>query len=844
MKCRINKGENGEIISVITESGEESQVFKQLKPKIGEELALDVTALTETEDFKNLQAFKKSNIIAGNKTILQNNVRNFAKDIGASLTQRLDSFRVENENSELFFKPNYITNNIELELVSTKPESRGLGFAKQLTQKFVKDAGAAGFNVELIVSPRDNSTTEKGLKKFYRGLGFANNGTNFEMIRRPLRSDKEDNTTVQEITRALPIPTQPTVEEAVVFATNTGNIISDDKKLQINNTVLGLGLSSYGELLDKMENLLQDGIMLFTENNLNRTGLYNNYEINSILNNISLQENIRDTYQALKNSDDTFFDSINPAYIIKTSEINTIGKQNILNPYQVEQEVKEIIAGKDLSVSLDDIPYDSIKNFYRNNEEFRAELDNVAANNRNIQVKKIELNELLDKTVNTNRELFEKTLDLDSREVLNPVIDLLSGISNTVWNDSYESIYTILKDFNKKAIKSGIDFLDLEEKTLIKTQPEILELLESFSDVLNRPTENNLDYFFDMYSEFFDIPNEPLIETASTRDDTNIYLETDISEVSLFTEFGLLKESENVYKQIEVIQDTEQAYSILLANNDKIPVGITTIEQLKEYVNSIMNNYNSDSFEINLSDLENVIIHKLYFEVPISYQTIKDNQAEEKASNFTGDFNYLTKQFVSDFYQRYIREKKSNSQLYKNFYKNFTINEKGIVLLDSDPLTISQIEPYIDENLSMYNLISKNLNLPLNDLEIIIDRDEMQFRREYAISNPSSVEKIKGEYMTVSPETIAVRNETNTFVKTPSGIYEYDYQMGDVAFYNKLPEGSQYYNSYGQHRVKSDSSVDVRDYGNLEIIPENFVRARNFYSKKELEEINKNNFNC
>lgn len=832
MKCRINRTESGEISSVLTESGERSIVFDKLKPRVGEALALNITALTETEDFKNIQNLKKS-------SILKNNFDIFIKSIKAKKSQRLGYYEYSKGDSTYYFK-NLGKNTIGDGLIETPIEKRGKGSAKNLLTSFIKEAGSKNLSVFVTVSPRDGSTTEKGLKTFYKSLGFVQNGTDFEMIRRPLKSDK--NLDVVKNTPLVEKPTQPTVEEAVKFATKQENVLSIGDQTQINNSLLSLGLSSYGQLLNEMEALLQDGLFIFTESNLTKSRLYNKFEINNILNSIEAQNEIRRIYQALKNSDNVTIDSINSSYIVKTANINILGKQEVLNPYQVEKEITKIIAGKDLNVSLDDIPYNSIKNLYRTNETFRSELNRIASENRNIQAKKIEGDELVDVTTNKNRTLFEKTIDLDASQTLTPIVDGLASISSTVWNTSLDSVYTLLKDFNIKAINGGVDFLNLEDKAFTKSQDEILTILESFIDVLNSPTENNLDYFFDVYSDFFGIEETPVQETALTQDDKNVYLESDASEISLFNEFGLLKESENVYKQIDKIENVDEAYSILLENSDMFPENIKTVEDLKNYISEFVNQYNTDVFETNISDLENLIIHKLYFGTQINFPYIQDSQAEIKASNFEGDINYLTTQYVSDFYKDSIKEKNKNSQKYKDFYSNFTIGEKGIILLNDDPITISKIEPYIDNNLAMYNMLSKNLNLPLNTTEIAQDKDEMQYRREYVINNPSSVKKLKGEYSVISSNTVAIKNETENFVKTPAGVYEYVYQIGDVALYTKLPQGNEFYNEFGKY-LKPESNVDVTAYSNLEIIPLSFVEAKNYYTKAELEEINKN-FNC
>lgn len=844
MGCRINYNQQGNIESVNTLTGERSQLFDRLASIVGAPKALDLYALTQTEDFKQSQNIKKSQIVEANKQITTKDFMSLINSLGAVVSDRPGYYKYVGENTDIYFK-SLGNKNIELALIETPVEKRGKGYAKKTLNSFVKNAGTKGFFITLTISPRDVSTKEKGLIKLYKDAGFYFFKTNFEMYRDPLKSDKEAIKDDYKSSDLIVLPLEPSVEDTINYASSSTNIVSVQEEIELQNTLSKESLTSYAQLTQMIgSNLTNEGLLVFTESSLRNSGLYNEYEIQYILNSIEVQDKLRDLYQRLKSSDNYTFDVSNEMFNVETSKINSLGKQEILNPFTVENEVVSIIAGKDLNVYLDDIPYDSIKNNYNNIPSFKTYLDNIASNNRNISHKKIENGEIVDRTSNNNRELFEKTLDLDSRDVLNPVIDYLNTISPNVWDNSLESIYKLLKDFNTKAIKSGIDFLNIEDTAYIKSREEILGFLEGFQDLLNNPSENNLDYFFDTYTDFFDVVEEPLKRTVETKNENNIYLETEESEYYLFDNFNLIKESENVYKEIRPVEDLEEAYNILFLNKDKIPAEIQSIEDLKSYINNLVNNYNNEDFEISPTQLESMIVHKIYFNSNINTEFIVDKESELKYSNFNGDYDYLTTAFASDFYKNYITEKRKNSVIYKNFYSNFEINDKGIVLKSNDPITISKVMFYVTEDLQNYNLISKNLNLPITLDFIKEDITEMEFNREYAISYPKSVQKLKSDFAVISPETIVVRDEVRPIIKTLNGLYELDYQTSNNSFYNKLPVGNSNFNSYGQYRTKTQSSVDVRSFSDLDTKPLEFIEAKDYYTKSELQEINKKYFNC
>ena len=1145
MKCKINYNNDGTIDSVNNEQGERSVLFDNLVGITNDkQTALDIFALTEGEEFKAIKKAKEVAIRNKNKQILSEQVQSFADSIGAVKSNKSGYYEYSNGDSTYSFK-SVGDKVIGDGLLETKPEARGKGSARALFSDFLQKAGASGFTVVDTIAARDSSTKDSKLKTFYKSLGFVNNGTDFEIIRKPQKSDKKEvrngrqntdffegkakkassnipylpvlnvnqNTPVAKaykiytaggnftghISKMIPgfqekqkqvaeaivkgkfksfldigtseggmiktvasqnkdvttvgidpniemkknfnstpevknaefkleafqgswtekdgtqikefisdskfevvnedfafqfinndratqvkgvkelmtsdgifitsekfhtfnesqnenkkydhqkkyfspdqltedkqtivsgmsddmvndleyfnilkknfkyviefwnagnfkgylasdnkvvistflenvgdltseftdtksltsdtsfsnnlyntetkkldlikIPVEPTVEEALSYATKDENTLSEEDHAEMQNTVLGMGMTSYGEMIQVVEDkLINDkGVIIFTEDNLVRSGMFNNYEIGSILGSVDIQRSIRRMYQGLKNSENRIFEKVDEMFVVKTGDINTFGKQEILNPYLVEQEVNEIIAGQDVEIVLDNLPYASIKQNYKSNSEFKQKLDNFAANHRKVANKVIQFGEVVDETSLTKlREQFEKTLNMDDVVNLTTIINYLDGISENVWNTSKDAIYEVVKDFNKRAVNSGIDFQTLEDSVYTKPKGDIMELLLNYSEFINSPKEDNLDYFFDVYTYFFKIEETPITSIAATQNENNVKVNDSTSEYDLFNEYDLVKEKNDIYTPIEKIKDVEEAYAILFENKDKIP-NIQSIEALKEYVRGIAQSFDTKSFEANSEELENFIIHKIFFGSSFNNNRPSEMQSRNKASLFNGDYNYITKVFTSKFYVDMLKEKRKFSDMFKNFYSNFEISNKGITLKNSDPITLANIQPYISEDLYMYNLLSKNLNIPVYEQSDKIDLDEMQFKREFAISNPESVEKLKSDFMIVSPITIAVKNETRPIIKTFDGLYEIDYNSGNVTFYNKLPEGNENFNSYGQHKVKTDSDVDLRTYQVADIKPEKFFQAKNFYTKSELEKINKEHFKC
>ena len=77
------------------------------------------------------------------------------------------------------------------------------------------------------------------------------------------------------------------------------------------------------------------------------------------------------------------------------------------------------------------------------------------------------------------------------------------------------------------------------------------------------------------------------------------------------------------------------------------------------------------------------------------------------------------------------------------------------------------------------------------------------------------------------------KNNTNQFLRTPLANYELIYQDGNLSFYKDV---------LGAEKNLSD--IDFTKYLNESVKPDNYIVAKNNYSKQELEEINNKYFSC
>lgn len=638
---------------------------------------------------------------------------------------------------------------------------------------------------------------------------------------------------------------EPSVQQAVSFATYKDSRLTPQQKIDVAQTIMGAGLTSYGELLNTLKKIyIRNGISVFDKVSMEKSGFYTKYEIDSILSDISLQNKIRETISGLVNNDNETIPEYNPLFVIsETNGLNSLGKLNLTNPFIVEKNITDQIAGTNIEQSIDSISYEPIKNAYYKNKTAKDTIDRIANKNKVLKQKQIVDGQLVDKTENNIEEILNEVLDLGNRQKILDKINFITNISPNVWVSSADAVYTVLKDLNKEVINAGVDFLDIQDKAFTKSRKQIIDLLITFEVLLDQPTNENLKNFTFQYSEFFEVSNESINKAVETINSNNIYLDTDLTEYQIFTEHGLIKQGNRIYQPVQVLENIEDIYRIVVANKQLLPEGISNESDLRDYVEQQMDKIDLPDFDVDVEQLQKLILYKTYFRSPIFVEKKLDNTIKYK--QFTGDYSYLTEEYPSDFYKELLKEKRNNSDIYNNFYKYFTITNKGIELVYNDPITVQNIMQYVSEELKQYNLLSKNLGLPIdNTTEEKVDFNEMIYNRQQAISNPNSVNKLKKDYTVLSPVTIAVKNENINFVRTPAGVFEIDYSIGNVTFYNLLPKGNPNYNSFGLYKSKTQSDLNLDDYSYLQDTPEIFVKAKNYYSKSELKKIDDQYFGC
>ena len=556
-----------------------------------------------------------------------------------------------------------------------------------------------------------------------------------------LTSEFTDETS---LTKPRPL-VEPSVEEVVQYANATEEELTPEQTIDLQDVIMSLGVNNSKEAEKKLKEALETkGFIRFNKKQMLNSGAFNKYEVKQILNSKEKQDQVEQSYRALKNSP-----TIEVEYpkdgINRESKINSFCKQSVINPL-------------------------------------------LPTETEGVETKTVTKEGVLeDKTTGTDTEVILNNTYIGEENVKlsENLFFITKTFSPAVWENKKDAIFKVVKQIKEYAKDNGIDLKNIEEKVYTKSREEIINFFESLEDFLQK---GDATEFAPLYNEMFEL-NKPVKESIRTDNKFDVYMDEDVSEYEAFTKHNLVKKSPTVYRKIKGDLSLDEAYSIVSQNED------ISEEQLRKEIKE--NPLEVSDYEVDVEELEKMQLYKRYFNFRRNIATIKPSTQK--------------KSFI----------RKANKWLLKSGNPYYKITKNGLELVSQDEITRSRAELTLPEYLKQ------------EEKEEVIVEDLNKERRLESLVNPSSVQKVKGEFLYLEPEVVAIKNEVESMVRTPRGVFEYMYGQGNVGFYGKV---------VSEERPLSD--MNYKQYTYLENSPELFQKAKNYYSKAELDEINKDNFEC
>lgn len=624
---------------------------------------------------------------------------------------------------------------------------------------------------------------------------------------------------------------EPSVKDVLDFINgNEDKQLTKYEQIELQNSMVGFKEKSSQVLYDKLFDALvnKNGVISFNKNKLQQSGLYNAYEISKIMSSPELQESIREALLKLKNTDLIEVDYNEAFSIPNSTKLSIFGKQMSSNPYVLENEIAQSVAG----ISEEQIPQvldPVVTDKYNTDLEFKESVNNMARSLKVLPVMELVDGALVQKTTDIKQYLRDLIISTNNDALANEIA-FLNIITPENWDQNADNIQTVLENLIELAKENGIDLRGLDTKATEMPREELLIFLASLEQVLEDTNEQTVNNFADLYNILYETV-QPVSRLVATDNQFDQAVETTATEQEMLKAFSLVKKSDGVYRKVSD-QSIQELYETFFLNKELFPASIETVEDLVEYVQREISTLDIPDYQIDPEIIEKMYLYKKYFKFNSAPRTVN-----------TTNINKVVYEdaFVNDFVKEF------NKFILKTDNAFFTIGSKGIEIISNDPITVSEailsVPLKLREPLAQYNALSKNLNLDMpiedNTFETVDYNTE---KRNEAVNNPNQVPKLSGDYTYIREDLMAVRNENKNFIRTPQGIFEMVYESNNVKFYGRLPEANVNYKTASAEKPLSD--VDFSQYAYLENSPEVFKTAKNYYSQFELKQIDEDYFAC
>jgi hypothetical protein len=779
----------------ITKRIESSDIPQEYKSKY--------ESIVSSEEGKRMSTYPVQKSVIRQPSLELNGTKIFAKDRVNPITgEKLDG--------------------VEWELIEST--ERGQGNARKASELFLNGTDAQGKDVYLVVSPRDNTTKPERLESFYTSLGFEKT-SDFEMVRKARPVSLKDTDSNGE----------PSIKTLMDFSNSKVKPLGLEGLKAAKNAAMALKVKSSKELVEKMEKaLMKNGIVLFDKLSLQRSKLYNIFEINTILSSPKLQKQIKESLLSLRNSEPFELDYDENFIIPQGREVNQFGKQEVTNPSIVEKDLVESVAGLEES-EIDEALPTAFSNKYYTDPNFKETVDSIARDHKKAPIKTVVDGELVDKTEDVEGMLLNTMTDDLDISITEDIAFLRQGIDKEIFNSGLKNVSKVLNKIKKNVQVNGIDLRNFPTLALELSRDEVLGFLDSMEDVIEDPSnpENMIEFTERYYKILGD--KEAKTEVIKTNSENDVVVEEPLSEYEMFSEFGLVKKDDGIYRKVKE-QSLDSLYESFFEYKNLLPEGIDTLEALKLYVERNASLLEVSDYEVDVDNLEKIFLYKKFFDFPMSTQ-----RPTVKVDNFnkiTNSEEYLTDEFLKDF----------NKWILTTSNPYFKVTGKGIELVNSDEMSkaeaVDSVPERFKQELAEYNIISDSLNLEMPLLEEKPEDINTQLeQRQKAVNNPDRVKKVSGQYTYLKDGVLAVKNESETFVKTPIGVFEKIFEFENIKFYGKLDTDKK--TGYKKVNVEAPfSDISFQEYMYLANAPEAFKTSKNYYSKKELDDINEEYFGC
>ena len=514
---------------------------------------------------------------------------------------------------------------------------------------------------------------------------------------------------------------------------------------------------------------------------LKKVGLYSSSEIYNLLSDEKVQRNVKKFYNKSLNFEAPITTS-EAKYVVKSdNEISSLGFFKRENPDVVSETLGNIFSGVKNKEDFDnrkmkvDEQWEAVK--YEDISSDFSDKTSIAQYVENPLTNELELKSYN----NTYYETLFGTEIGENNEKAVEIIDLITSLTPEQLSDTNE-IKHAFNTLSKELVKSGIDFVGIENQYGEIPSPKIMELLFHTKNILINEaiSEEGLQNYVDVYNKVFE-KNQNTKKSLFDGIITNsVKIEKEnISDASLFINNSLVKIKENVYKKINrSYEDVYEAVYNLMKNGGKqvIPFDVSKAERslYKEKVIKELREFASKKSQGIRNDVEatNEEIHEMallteYFKEGEQIVNPKIEWVKFERLSKIKDVESWKSRFIQKMNKEMISQKMKGNQL------PLTITQRGVEMTTDGDYSLSLIKNSIPNalysDLIDYGFLT-NQDFLATEEGIFIDEGNVDFQRNLYSNNPNLISEYNGvvEY----GQGTDLKAVGDTFIKVRGIVYE------------------------------------------------------------------------
>jgi len=708
MSCQIKNGQ------YFAPNENPSILYKELSQQVGEEKAGELFVYAYSNEFTNsylvpLKSSYKSKVFQALDATRSYNGEAKYKTLEVNGFRTLQMFQDGKMLGYIRMKP--FKDGMQIERVNLSAGTKkGQGIGKELYIRAIKDTLRR--DVPLY---SDNAQTQDALR-VWESLSdsgvVTKEGVNFKVNNLP-QSHFDSNGEIKASKLIQRVGEENKTEGSLSFV----------EQLQVRDMMIQFPeVENSTELYNQLEKAFYtEGMFFPTQDSLK--DIYNEYEIEVILSDTSLQGRIKSAIDKLRNTSEINNNSYDIEYLDTLNELNIFGKSNVNNPLRFQSELIQDFAGtENLEETLLTVESTSFQK--KDKEPIIEEL------NRYVRIPQIDEqgNTILNEPFYP--EFFKEFTDMSVIRALDTLIQMPSDLANT------EQAKEVMQGVEESLLEIGLDIRGFNE---FENYQSILPSLQDF--LINENVEPFKAQYLEFKSAEQTIKEVPTIIGNKERDYK--YLETELSEQELFDNLNLVQTAvPNVYHKVNKI-DFEELKTIIEAED--------TISEIDAY--------------------------KEYFGYP---REVQYPQREVLSESFTG----VGSDFISDFYVEILKAEEGD--FYSNFKvteKGIELISDDILTIGKVKAYIKD-GVKLGRELEQYSLLSKSMPNLIDKAEFTVEDKISQ--RISAVNNKRTVEKPNNILTTINNNMVTVKNTQQPYIKIGEDIYEAQQVIGEDTYYLKV----------------------------------------------------------